>query len=257
MDRAQIASLRNLQAQAQALGIKLPKSISTAQATLEKIRKGAAAIPAHDLSGVANAVADSLALGIDPVTDPAVARAITLSVITSSAVVNNIEAVGLERLAALCADHADGIVTAMRVPFDAAAAVLVTAHERIGDVDLKDSAAILKQGGDIASVWADAVNASKAIDSIVVAWHSLTQIVRAEQVDRRWTALRMIDVNAETFDRLTASGAAVTVWDAVCAGAVLSLPTLAEYAQRRAAITEERAEIAAAASRGPKRPSYL
>ncbi|MFZ2228295.1 MAG: hypothetical protein WA090_09405 [Candidatus Nanopelagicaceae bacterium] len=257
MDRSQMASLRNLLAQAQALGIKLPKPISTAQATLEKIRAGAAAIPPHDLSGVANAVADSLARDADPVTDPAVAKAIALSVITSSAVVNNIEAVGMERLAQSCADHADDIVIAMRIPFDAAAAVLVTSHKQIGDVDLKDSAAILRQGGNVASVWADAVTASKAIDAIIVAWHSLSQIIRPEQADRRWVALRMIDASAEVYDRLNASGVAVTPWEAVCGGAKLSLPTLSEYTERRAAITAERAEIQEAASRGPKRPSYL
>lgn len=258
MDRTRMAPLRQFLTQAETLGLKLPKGVLQARAVNDKVSAGVAAIPAHNLTGVAVAVADALSRDSDPLTDPAVAKAIALSVITGTGVFIHIEAASLARLADSCDQAQDEIVAELRKPFDQAAAALVLAHERIGDLDLTDDTQlILAKGGDIAKIWATAVEANKLIDQIILAWFSLSQIIRTEQADRRWINLRLVNTDAETFDRLNWGRVAISAWDAVRAGVELSLPTLSEYTERRAVLTEQRAEIAAVASRAPKRPSYL
>ena len=228
-----------------------------ANTTAEKIRTGIAAIPPHNLTGVATAVAVALALGADPLTDPKVAKAIALDRVTAQGVLASIEDASYTRLGEACEEHQDEIVAALRKPFDKAAASIVAAHERIGDVDLADSDLILKKGGDIASVWAEAVEANKLIDDIVNTWVALDQFVHTSTIDRRWINLRIVDTTAETWDEADMERKTLTAWDAVRVGATLSLPTRAEVDERRAAITNRRAEIQAEAVAEPKRQSYL
>ncbi len=258
MDRQQQAAGRQLFTYTAKLGVQLPKPVVGASTTAEKIRNGIAAIPPHNLTGVATAVADALARGADPLTDVDVARAITLDRITGQGVFVSIEDASFTRLWEACEAHQDEIVEALRKPFDKAAASLSAAFERIGDLDLKDSDLILKKGGDIASVWAVAVDANKLIDDVVTAWMALDRFIHSGGVaDRRWINLRIVDTTAETWDAADMERKTYTAWDAVRVGATLSLPTRSELDERRAAITNRRAEIQAEAVAEPKRQSYL
>lgn len=259
MDRQQQAAATQLLTHAQTLGLPLPKPVLEAYARVEKVRAGMGSIAAHNLTGVAAAVADALGRDADPTTDPEVAQAIALNVITGPGVLVHVEEASFSRLLEAC-DHAqDEIVAAFRKPFDQAAATLALAHERIGDLDLtKDSEAILKKGGDIAAVWAEAVEATKLIDAVVVSWVVLGQIIHPEPIDRRWLNLRIVNPTAGEWDRADLGLRQITAWDAVRVGMELSLPTLSEYTERRAAIVKQRAKIQAAASaEATKRPSYL
>ncbi|MDO8646119.1 MAG: hypothetical protein Q7R42_06030 [Candidatus Planktophila sp.] len=254
MDRIQISALNQFMAQAETLGLKLPKAVGEGHARMEKVAKGIESIPAHNLTGVASAVADALSRDADPTTDPEVLRAIAHSVITGTGIAVNVEAASYSQLRDLYEQFQDEIVDELRKPFDLAAAALVLAHERIGDLDLKDdSKAILAKGGDIAKVWATAVEASKAIENVVLAWVSLGQFIKEELLDRRWLNLRLVNPSAEIFDANDWSRVAVTPWGAVRAGVELSLPTRSEYVERRAAITNQRAELEAESRREPKR----
>ena len=257
MERQQMTNARQLFTAAEKLGLKLPKPVLQAQARLEKIRTGADAIPAHALGGVAAAVADALGRDADPTTDPEVARAIAHSVITGPGVLVHVEEAAFTRLWDVIAEHQDEIVDQLRTPFDRAAATLVDAHSRIGDLDLTaDSGAILKMGGNIATVWAEAVAADKLIDSVVLAWVGLGQLIHPEIVDRHWMNLRLVNTTAAEWDQADLSRKAITAWDAARLGIELSLPTRAEYNARREAITEQRADAHAIATATPKRPSY-
>ena len=258
MDRQQQAAARQLLTHAKTLGLQLPKPVREAHAKVEKIRAGMGSIPAHNLAGVATAVAAALGRDADPTTDPEVAQAIALNAITMPSVIDHIEAASFSGLWEACRDHQDDIVAELRKPFDKAAAALVVAHERIGDFDLKtDSNDILKQGGDIAAVWAQAVEADKLIASVVASWFELGQFLHPGLADRRWVNLRLVNPPADVWDEHDLSRTLLGPWDAVRAGLALTLPTLAGFDERRANLTARRAEIAAAAAELPKRMSYL
>lgn len=72
-----------------------------------------------------------------------------------------------------CTSHTDAIVSAWSAPFDKAAQALRAARPVLGDVDLDDSAAILRIGPDGARAWSDATTASVTIATVVAGWRSL------------------------------------------------------------------------------------
>jgi len=258
MDRQQQSAATQILTHTQTLGLPLPKPVLEAHARVGKVRAGKNSIPAHNLTGVAAAVADALGRDADPTTDPEVVRAIALNVITGPGVLVHVEEASFSRLWVAYRECEDEIVAELRKPFDQAAATLALAHERIGDLDLtKDSEAILKKGGDIAAVWAGAVEANKTIDSVILTWVALGQLIHPEPIDRRWLNLRIVNPTADKWDQADLSLKQITAWDAVRAGIGLSLPTLSEYTERRAVIVKQRAKIQASAGEPPKRPSYL
>ena len=244
MDRQQISAANQLFAAVRTLDLKLPKQVAEALEQVDAVRAAVKLIPPHDRQGTARAVADALIQGADPLTDPDVARAITHAAITQPGVIDHIETAAFMRLWDAVNAHSDDMVAAMRKPFDKAADVLVAAHESIGNLDLKaDSEDILKKGGDIAKVWAGAVEASETIDTVILAWAMLGRFINTSPTDARWLNLRLINTTAHKFDDLDLSRKTLTPYDAVRLGVPLTLPTLSEYAGRRAAIVEQRQKI--------------
>lgn len=258
MDRQQQAAARQVFTHAAKVGLQFPKPVRDAHAKVEKIRAGVSLIPPHNRDGVTFAVADALSRDADPTTDPKVARAIALQTITMPNVIDNIEGAAFQGLWDACREHQDAIVAEMREPFDKAAAVLVAAHKRIGDLDLrKDSQAILKLGDDIADVWARAVEADQQITGIIVSWASLGRFVSTTNIgDARWVNMRLVNPPAEVWNDLDLERVRLEPWDAVRAGLALTLPTLAGFDERRANLTARRAEIAAAAAATPARAGH-
>jgi len=245
MDRQTQTAARQLFAAVQTLDLRLPKQVEAARGQLDAVRLAVENIPPHDREGVARAVADALIEGADPLTDPGVARAIQHAAITQPSTLDGVETSALMRLWEAVNEHSDEMVDAMRKPFDKAAEVLVAAHEQIGDLDLKaDSEAILKKGGGIASAYTGAVEASEAINAVTLAWSMLDNLAGTSQVDPRWVALRITNPQAGKFDELELERKSLAPYEAVRLGLPLSLPTLPEYTQRRAAITEYRAQVA-------------
>jgi len=258
MDRQQISAANLLFVTTANLGIKFPKAVQTAHENLTKVRDSVAGIGAHDTNATARAVADALILGADPMTDPGVARAIQHTAVTMPGVIDHVENAAGTILMEAVRDNMDDMVYALREPFDKAAETLVTAHGQIGNLDLKaDSEAILRRGGDIAEVWAQAVKATETIETVLTAWSMIVQLTTTSQGDNRWLALRITMPTAERFDELDMSRTRLTPWDAVCNGLPLTLPTLSEHTKRRAAIVEERAAIQAAKAAQRTRPNYL
>lgn len=251
MDRQQQAAARQVFTFTEKAGIRLPKPVLDARAKVDKIRAGVALIPPFNRDGVAIAVADALARDADPAFDPKVARAIALAAITMPAVIDNVESAAFELLWEACREEQDALVDELRKPFDKAAAVLVAAHKRIGDLDLKaDSQAILKLGTDVAAVWAGAIEADREILDIIVAWNSLSRFLSGTggTADARWVNLRLVNPPAEVWNDLDLERNRLDPWDAVRAGLALTLPTLTGVDERRAAIAAQRAELAAAAA---------
>ena len=121
----------------------------------EKITTLAASIRFLDVpSDVPGAVLAALEAGNGPTTDDGVRDAVIGRMVNDTS--NGIEDRLGERAMMFITDNADALLAMFANPFDTAAAVLTTAAERLGDVDLDDTKAIVSKGGDAAQVWADA-----------------------------------------------------------------------------------------------------
>ena len=116
-----------------------------------------------------------------------------------------------------------------RVPFDQAAATLAKAHDQLGNVTLDQTGEILAKGGDAAKTWVDASTAAKTIDRILLGWSALGEFTHRVSRDRRWNVLRLAAVDPAAFGALNYK---TTPWEAILAGATLSLPTFDEYHAR-------------------------
>jgi len=260
MSHPQQASARQFLTLANTLGVKLPKAVTAAVDLAETIRERVSRLPAAEGNALPSAVADALARGVDVATDPEVCRVIALRAIQAPNVLESVETASFMSLQDALREHEDAIVEELRKPFDHAAAGLVKAHERIGNIPLTDTARIVSKGGDIASVWAAAVEASKTIESVVNAWVSLGYLLRSATVDKRWKNLRLVDPTAAEFDDADLANTALDPWGAVLGGFELSLPTFGEYAERRDAIVQGRAETYErnqSSQRTKEHPSYL
>lgn len=261
MSRSQQTQARQLYTHASTLGIVIPKPVLTAYKMVENVRERAARFTVGQPDALGRSVADALARDVDPTTDPEVIRVVVRNAIQGPGVAESAEAVAFTRLQDLIHEHSDQIVTELRKPFDQAALALSKAHTRIGDIPLEDSAAILRQGNDIAAVWAAAIEASKTIESAVLGWVALSQVIRETTVDRRWLNLRLVTATATQFDDANLSDKNLDPWGAVLGGFELSLPTIAEYDERQQAIIQGRADRLEAAESGrreaTRRPSLL
>jgi hypothetical protein len=242
MDRTQQARARQIFTQATSLGIKLPKAVTDAHSRAENIRERSSCLEPGTQNPLGVVVADALARGVDPTTDPEVTRVIALCAIQAPGVRESVETAASTRLQDVYRDHADAIVEELREPFDQAVAELVKARERIGDHELTDTATILAKGDDIATVWAAAIEASRIIESAIAGWVALSMFLDGRAVDKRWLNLRLVRTTAAQYDDADLSNKKLTPWGAVLGGFELSLPTIAEYAERQAAIVQGRAD---------------
>ena len=183
------------------------------------------------------AVAEALDDDRDPVDDPEVQRLVTTNGFVNPGLMAEVEAIAFNDFAGVCTRDRDDIVTALRAPFDVAAATLAEAYERIGDVPLEDTGAIMRRGDDIAAVWAKATAAAKVIDTITAGWAALGELTRTVPTDQRYRVLRIAAVDFATWTEREFEGQKLSPWGAMCAGLALSLPTVSAYRQRVAVIT--------------------
>jgi hypothetical protein len=167
-----------------------------------------------------------------------VQRVLTIRAIANEGVWQGVDALVFDAFRATLLEHADDVVHAWRTPFDKAAATLAAAHAKLGSVALEDTAAIVNQGGDSAAVWADAQSASAVITTITGGWVALGQLTDLARVDQRFRVLHLVDVDYQTWQDQQLERRKLTPWQAVLAELTLSLPTMAEYRRRIAAIED-------------------
>lgn len=218
-------------------GAKAPKAFTDAHERATRIATAARNLGAGQ-GALAQAVMQALDAGRDPATDPDVQRIAVAGLIANPGIEQQIDALAFEAFREACATHTDAIVNAWRKPFDAAAATLADAHQRLGNVALEDTTAIIAKGGDAADVWAQAQAATKTIEAVRHGWLGLVGITRAAPEDRNYTTLRIAECDPQTWAAQQLHGRKVGAWDAVLAGLTLSLPTPAEYRQRVSTITK-------------------
>jgi hypothetical protein len=218
------------------VGAKLPSPVLESYERATRITQAAQSIYPPQ-GALMDATIAALDAGRDPASDPAVQRAhLAMQIGASDGMGRMVGDVVAGQTAQVFSEHADAIVKAWVGPFNKAAATLARCHERIGDVSLEDTAEIMRMGGDIARVWADARDAATTIERIDFAWSALALLTRFAPLDPRFPALR---ITSATPDEWQASGferQTPGAWAVQRAGLALSLADGAEYVHRIAAV---------------------
>jgi len=218
-----------------ATGATAPKALIAAHERTTRLSEGVRALSTPP-EAIFAAVAAAIERGDDPAADAEVQRILTSTQIQNAGVMAGVDDLAFGAFREACTAHTDAIIAAWRKPFDAAAAVLADAHQRLGNLTLEDTASIIAKGADAAEVWAKATAAVKTIEAIRHGWLGLVGITRAAPEDRNYTVLRIAAVDYPTWTAQQLHGRKVGAWDAVLAGLALALPTPAEYRQRVAVI---------------------
>ncbi len=108
---------------------------------------------------------------------------------------------------------------------------LAKCHQRIGSIPLEDTNTIMAKGADIASVWAKATDAVRAINDISQGWVDLARLTGWAPVDRRYAVLRIAVVSYPQWVDLELEENP-DAWAVQCAGLTLSLADGPEYVRR-------------------------
>lgn len=228
------------------LGATMPKTITTEHQKLVALTERARELNRATRNDLPAVVLAALEAGADPTTDPAVQQAVTGRAIDE--VGAGIDAAVTNRTHAFLAEHGPDILAAFGKPFDTAAATLTTAAQRLGDVNLDDTGAVLGRGGDAAQVWAQAQGADKVIQQIQQMRKLLGAVCSTVAVDPRYRLLAIADVPPATFvdDQLGSAG--LRPWDAARRGFPLSLAGPEALQQRVTAVLKELARQQAEAA---------
>ncbi|WP_064256153.1 hypothetical protein [Rhodococcus sp. HS-D2] len=225
-------------------GATVPAPIAKAEARAEKIAAYTDTFTAPELRDALVAAIDA---GREPTTDPHVAAALNAQQLHNEALADTMRTEAGHILTDALTQHDIALIDAWRTVFDTAAAALHTAHEVLGDIDLNNAEAILRQGGDAADVWTKAKTGIRTIDTITQAWVAWAQATRLAPVDGTWQAARITDADWHTWHTHKLGGS-TDVWAIVRAGAHLDLADANTYRQRVDQLTTERAAEATAAA---------
>lgn len=232
---------------AERLGAALPPAVADGHAQLAELRSRASTLDTGSPDDVARAIVDALAAGVDPAEDPAVQVAVNRHAVAAAAA--GVRSTITTRTEQLLCSHAADIVEAFTGPFDRAAVTLVESFGRLGDLDLGDTDAVTRLGGDAAGVWLAAKAAEQAIVDIREVWQELAVIARSVPFAPHLAAHVIADVPASAAIEDPAV-LRLRPWELVRRGWTLSLATPEEYRCRGDAIVEGKEARAAHAADG-------
>jgi len=219
------------------LGVKAPAAVTAAHQRVTHISAAATNMTPRP-GDLYVAIFAALDADHDPAADPEVQRVLAASQIGNSGVTQAVDGIVYDQFRAVCTEHADAIIKALAQPFDKAVKTLDTAHGRIGNLPLEDSATILTKGGDIAKVWGEAQVAVATVDLVLTGWAGLGEFTHLAPINPRHAVLRLAAVSWQEWSDQGLQGRKVTPWEAVLAGLDLNLPTFGEYRDRIAILEQ-------------------
>lgn len=214
-------------------GVTVDKSIKTEYATLvglsERLR---------DLSSgpnFAKSVVAALEAGEDP-TGPEMLPALLRRAISEN--LTGIEDVLNARSIEFVQDCAPRLLKLHEKPFTSAAAVIHAAHDQFGDVPLEDTEAILKRGGDAATVWAGAQAACSSITRMLQTWKVLGTVASSVRASQQYRLLRIAEIPPATFVKRRLGRVEMSPWEVARQGYRLSFADQDALAARIAAVQQ-------------------
>lgn len=241
MSRFTITALGTALDTATKIGATLPKSFTDRQQELDALnQKVRHYLLEQEGDNLASAFLDSLAADRDPATDREVQAAAARHALAG--IRGGIEHALNQRTQQLVDEQAPAILAAYAKPFSKAAESIEAGIERLGNVDLNDTAAILGRGGDAARVWADAREATESIKQITQVWKLLSNVTGSVGYNSLYRLLVICDVPAETFITDQLGNSDMGAWDAARRGYPLSLATPDTYRERMAEVADAHAE---------------
>lgn len=220
------------------LGIKLPKAITTAQDSIDAVRRAHDSIPRP---AIADAFTAAVLKNRDPLSDPEVVRAIVSERLVADGMGRAAADACERRLCTTIGSHQQQLVDLMRVPFDTAVAHLTEAHDLFGDLNLDDTTNALRAGGSAANVWGSAVAAIKTVKQIEKMWHAthaLNQQTMLTTTSKR-SSLCWLDPGKGMDEWIPLPPNPIDAWQATRLGFTLALADPDEYARRLKTVTEE------------------
>jgi len=207
-----------------AAGGTFPKAVAQALDDREKLTEGAAAMTSPSPDAIAAAVADALAAGRDPLDDEAVRRLATASVLcgtSGNALTGGVARATEARVVQALTDDVDAILDTYGTAVYEAGQVLTAAWRILGDLDLSDSAAVLKMGPDASRAWTDAREAQARIRTIERGWYALAEVTRFASSTPVAQTLRLANLSLEQVEHVV--GRKAEPWAIVRAGVTIEL----------------------------------
>jgi len=220
-----------------ATGTKPPKAVADAWARVEKVTAAVGNLMPPE-GALYRAIFAAVDAGQHPSTDPDVQRLVVSQTIAHAGTAEGVPAIAFDLLRETARAHAGEIVSSLRGPFDAAAAALKAAFNRLGDVALDDAGTILHRGPAAAESWGKAQTAIATIESVRTGWAALDTLTTNRTPSRRHAMLVLADVSADQWDAHNLTDHKAEPWAAVTMGLRLSLPTPAEFSQRVARLQQ-------------------
>lgn len=230
------------------IGATLPKGVTQALADRDTLT--AATVPAATHDQIADAIAECVLAGRDPLDDEDVRRLAVSRALAGGHLhdfSHLLKASAERRVINALAANADEILARLAAPADKAGDTLADARRILGRVELSESEAILKKGPDAARAWGEAreaVHLLRVIDSAWVAMANLTGFA-SPTAD---PTIRIADVDMEIFEKV---GRKAEPWAIVQAGGTIKLAdatTIRERRDRIAAEKQRRQTLAASAA---------
>jgi hypothetical protein len=230
-----------------AAGATMPTKVAKALGDLDKLTsKGELFAQATD-DQIAQALADALLAGRDPLDDDQLRRMATSRMLGGTngrALAIQVARHAEQRVTAALIDHVDYILANLHDAADVAGQHLSAAHAVLGDVGLDESLKIIRQGDDASGAWARARDAVAQLRTIDKGWTALANLTRFASTSP--TVPRLADLSLDQFEQL---GLRPDGWAIVRAGATIDLAdrqTIKDRARRLAAKRENRAALPAA-----------
>ncbi len=233
-----LGTLRNAMKAADAT---FPKPVATAIADQDRLAVAVSALPSSSYANLMGAVAAALLDCRDPLDDEEVRRmatALTIAGTDGQSVAYGVEKAAEARIVDALTANADAILAELKKAVDAAGERLIAAHRVLGDVELGDTAAVLRGGPKAATAWAEAKEAVATIRTIDAGWFAVGHLTRHVSPDTA-TTIRLTDVSLDDYERL---GHRAEPWAIVRAGASIDMATRDTVQHRIARHATERDE---------------
>lgn len=236
--RTHLATLRRA---VTATATKMPKPVADALADCDKIAEAVATMPAPHPHELGDAAAAAILDGRHPADDPTVVRLITIRALTGQvggALESQAREAGERRVRSALTEHEDRLAGALRAAAQHAGEQLTRAHDVLGDIDLDDAEAVIRQGPDASRAWADAKEAQVQLHLLDAGAIALAGLVGSDHdIISAGRTLRLSVPSLEEYEQL---GRQAEPWQIVKAGAGIDLAGRRDVSARRTQLNEQR-----------------